>query len=125
MERFREEESRERLAAFVVKEEFLFAGYGDAVASRGLEGPLLDGGEDGLINAMAKAALHGELSDVAFGVDNDVYDDVATCAGGELGEIGRGNRVDKEGCNLDVALAEGVIARAVVRGERGCWRRDR
>jgi hypothetical protein len=41
------------LAAFVVEEEFLFAGDGLAVAGGGGEVPLLDGGDDGLVDGGA------------------------------------------------------------------------
>jgi len=112
------------LTAFVVEEKFLLAGYGDSVAGGRLEGPPLDGGQDGFVDAVAQAPLHSELSDVAFRVDDDIYDDITTRAGGQLREIGRWDWVYEERGNLDITLAERVVAGAVVRGERGCGRGD-
>ncbi len=70
--------------------EFLFAGYGLAVSGGGVEGPLLDGGDDGFVDAVAQAAGHFDVGDFSCGVDDDVEDDVAFGAAGEGGEIGFG-----------------------------------
>ena len=67
--------------------EFLFAGYGLAVSGGGVEGPLLDGCDDGFVDAVAEAAGHLDVGDLAGGVDDDVEDDVALGAAGEGGEV--------------------------------------
>ena len=67
--------------------EFLFAGYGLAVSGGGVEGPLLDRCDDGFIDAVAQAAGHLDVGDLARRVDNDVEDDIAFRASGESGEI--------------------------------------
>ena len=89
--------------------EFLFAGYGVAVFGGGVEGPLLDGGDDGFVDAVAEAAGHLDVGDLSGGVDDDVEDDVAFGAAGECGEIRVGaGEVAGEG-DVDVAGAEGVV----------------
>jgi len=90
-------------AFFVVEMELLFAGHGLAVPGCWVEGPLLDGGDNGFIDAMAKAAGHFDLRNFAGGVDYDIEDDVALGAAGKSGEIrlGRG-KVAGEG-DVDVA----------------------
>ena len=72
--------------------EFLLAGYGLAVAGGGVEGPLLDRGDDGFVDAVAEAAGHFDVGDFAGGVDYHIEDDVALGAAGKSGEIrlGRG-----------------------------------
>ncbi len=45
--------------------ELLLAGYGLAVAGGGFEGPLLDGGDDGFVDAVAQAACHFDVGDFA------------------------------------------------------------
>ena len=67
--------------------EFLFAGYGLAVACGGVEGPLLDGGDDGFVDAVTQAAGHFDVGDFSCGVDDDVEDDVAFGAAWESGEV--------------------------------------
>jgi hypothetical protein len=67
--------------------EFLFAGYGLTVAGGRVEGPLLDGGDDGFIDAVPEAAGHFDVGNFSCGVDDDVEDDVAFCAMGEGGEV--------------------------------------
>ena len=77
----------------------LFAGYGLAVLGGGVEGPLLDGGDDGFIDAVAKALGDLDVGDLAGGVDDDVEDDVAASAAGQRGEVGaRGRRSQAERC---------------------------
>jgi hypothetical protein len=70
-----------------VEAEFLFAGYGLAVAGGRVEGPLLDGGDDCFVDAVAEAAGHFDVGNLACGVDDDVEDDVAFGAMGEGGEV--------------------------------------
>ena len=88
--------------------EFLLAGYGLAVAGGRVEGPLLDSGDDGFVDAVAEAAGHFDVGDFAGGVDDDVEDDIAFGAAREDGEIwfwcGKvaGER------DVDVAFTEGV-----------------
>jgi hypothetical protein len=48
-----------------VEAEFLFAGYGLAVSGGRVESPLLDGGDDGLVDAVTKAARHFDVGDLA------------------------------------------------------------
>jgi len=72
-----------KLASFVVEAKFLFTGYGLAVARGGVEGPLLDGGDDGFVDAVAEAAGDLEVGDFAGGVDDDIDDDVAVGAVGQ------------------------------------------
>ena len=67
--------------------ELLFAGYGLAVSGSGVEGPLLDGGDDGFVYAVAQTACHFDVGDFSCGVDDDVEDDVALSAAREGGEI--------------------------------------
>ena len=95
--------------------EFLFAGYGLAVSGSGAEGPLLDGCDDDLVDAVAEAAGHLDVGDFSGGVDDDVEDDVALGAAGKDGEIGlwRGEVAGKR--DVDVAFSEGVRARGGVR----------
>jgi hypothetical protein len=75
-----------------------------------VEGPLLNGDDDGLVDAVAETAGHLDVGDLAGGVDDDVEDDVAFRAVREGGEVGfwRGE-VAGEG-DVDVAGAEGVGA---------------
>jgi len=70
-----------------VEAEFLFAGYRLAVSGGGVEGPLLDGGDDGFVDAVAEAAGHFDIGNFACGVDDDVEDDVAFGAAREGGEV--------------------------------------
>ena len=67
--------------------EFLLAGYGLAVAGGGVEGPLLDRGDDGFVDAVAEAASHFDVGDFSCGVDDDVEDDISLGAAWEGGEI--------------------------------------
>jgi len=60
-----------------VEVQFLLAGYGLAISGGGMEDPLLDGRDDGLVDAVAEAAGHFDVGDLACGVDDDVEDDVA------------------------------------------------
>ena len=97
--------------------EFLFAGYGLAVSGGGVEGPLLDCGDDGFVDAVTETAGHFDVGDFACGVDDDVEDDVTLRAMGKSGEIGLGRgKVAGEG-DVDVAGAEGVGASGGV----GVW----
>ena len=57
--------------------EFLFAGYGLSVASGGVKGPLLNGCNDGFVDAVTEAAGHLDVGDFAGGVDDDVEDNIA------------------------------------------------
>jgi hypothetical protein len=61
----------------------LLAGYRLAVFGCGMEGPLLDGCDDVLVDAVAEAAGHLDVSNLAGRVDNNVENDVAFCASGE------------------------------------------
>jgi hypothetical protein len=70
-----------------VEAEFLFAGYGLAVAGGGFKRPLLDCSDDGFVDAVAEAAGHFDVGDLAGGVDDDVENDVAFGAMGEGGEV--------------------------------------
>ena len=71
------------LRFFVVEVELLLAGYRLAVFGCGMEGPLLDSCDDVLVDAVAQAAGHFYVGDLAGRVDNDVQDDIALCASGE------------------------------------------
>jgi hypothetical protein len=102
-----------------VEAEFLFAGYGLAVAGGGFEGPLLNGGDDGFVDAVAKAAGHFDVGDFAGGVDDDVEDDVAFGAVGEGGEVRLGWREIADESDVDVAGAEGIGAGGGVRIRAG------
>ena len=68
--------------------EFLFAGYGLAVAGGGFERPLLDCSDDGFVDAVAEAAGHFDVCDFSRGVDDDVEDDIAFGAAGKDGQVG-------------------------------------
>ena len=105
--------------------EFLFAGYGLAVTSGGVEGPLLDGCDDGFVDAVAQAAGHLDVGDLACRVDDYVEDDVALGAVRKNGEVRlRGGKVSGER-DVDVAFAEGVCTgggvRVGLRRESWCW----
>ena len=65
----------------------LLAGYRLAVFGCGMEGPLVDGCDDVLVDAVTQAAGHLDVGDLACGVDDDVEDDVAFCAAGEGREV--------------------------------------
>ena len=67
--------------------EFLLAGYGLSVAGGGFEGPLLDDGDDGFVDAVSETAGHFDVGNFACGVDDDVEDDVAFGAAREGGEV--------------------------------------
>lgn len=88
--------------------ELLLAGYGLAVFGGGVEDPLLDGCDDGLVDAVAEASGHFDVGDFACGVDDDIEDDVAPGAVRKHGEVrfGRGEIIGP--CDVDVAGAEGV-----------------
>ena len=90
--------------------EFLLAGYGLAVAGGRVEGPLLDSGDDGFVDAVAEAAGHFDVGDFAGSVDDDIEDDVALCAVGERREIRLGPGEITDESDVDVAGAEGVGA---------------
>ena len=64
---------------------FLFAGYGLTVSGRWVEGPLLDRCDDGFVDAIAQAAGHLYVGDLAGGIDDDVEDDIAFGAVGQGG----------------------------------------
>jgi hypothetical protein len=98
-----------------VEVEFLLAGYGLAISGGGVEGPLLDRGDDGFVDAVAQAAGHLDVGDLAAGVDDDVEDDVAFGAAGESGEVRlwRGEVAGES--DVDVAGAEGVRSGGGVR----------
>jgi len=70
-----------------VEVKLLFAGYGLAVSGGWVEGPLLDGCDDGLVDAVAEATGHFDVGDFACRVDDDVEDNVAFSAAREDGEI--------------------------------------
>ncbi len=72
-------------AFFVVETEFLFAGYGLAVSGGGFEGPLLDGCDDGFVDAVAEAAGHFDIGDLSCCVDDDIENDVSLSAAWERG----------------------------------------
>ena len=90
--------------------EFLFAGYGLAVTGGRVEGPLLDRGDDGFIDAVAQAAGHFNVGNLARRVDDDVEDDVAFGAAGKGGEVRLWCRKVAGERDVDVAGAEGVSA---------------
>jgi len=98
-----------------VEVEFLFAGYGLTVPGGGVEGPLLDSCNDGFVDAVAQAAGHLDVGDLACGVDDDVENDVTFGATGEGREVRlRRGKVAGEG-DVDVAGTEGVRASGGVR----------
>lgn len=86
--------------------EFLLAGYGLAVFGGGMEGPLLNGGDDVFIDAVAETAGHFYVGDLACGVDDDVEDDVAFGAMWERGEIRFRRREVTYQSDVDVSGAE-------------------
>ena len=91
-----------------MKVKFLLAGYGLAVASGRMEGPLLDGGDDCFVDAVAEAAGHLDVGYFSCCIDDDVEDDVAFGAAWKRGEIRLWNgKVADEG-DVNVAFAEGV-----------------
>jgi len=93
-----------------VEVKLLFAGYGLAISGGGMEGPLLDGGDDSFVDAVAQAAGHLDVGDLACRVDDDVEDDVALGAVRKNGEVRlRGGKVGGER-DVDVAFAQGVRA---------------
>ena len=75
------------LRFFVVEVKLLLAGYRLAVFGCGMEGPLLHGCDDVLVDAVAEAAGHLDVGNLAGRVDHDVEDDVAFCAAGEGREV--------------------------------------
>jgi len=98
-----------------VEVKLLFAGYGLTVFGGGMEGPLLNGCDDGFVDAMAEAAGHLDIGDLAGGVDDDIEDDISLGASGKGGEIGFWRRkVAGEG-DVDVAFTERVRAGGGVR----------
>jgi len=94
---------------------FLFAGYGLAVACGRVEGPLLDSGDDGFVDAVTEAAGHLDVGDFAGCVDDDVEDDVTSSAVGKDGEVGLGAGKVAGSRDIDVTGAEGVCASGGVR----------
>ena len=86
----------------------LFAGHGLAVSGGGFEGPLLNGCDDGFIDAVAKAAGHFDVGDFACCVDDDVENNVALRAAGKDRKIRLGRWEVAGTCNVDVAGAERV-----------------
>ena len=98
----------------------LLAGYGLAVFGGGMEGPLLNGCDDGFVDAMAEAAGHLDIGDLAGGVDDDIEDDIALCAAWEGGEVRFGRREVADESDVDVAGAEGICSCGRV-GLRGGW----
>jgi hypothetical protein len=71
------------LRFFVVEVKLLLAGYRLAVFGCGMEGPLLYGCDDVLVDSVAEAAGHLDVGNFAGRVDNDVEDDIAFCASGK------------------------------------------
>ena len=67
--------------------QLLLAGYGLAVFGGRMEGPLLDRCYYVLVDAVAQAACHLDVCNLAGGVDNDIEDDIAFGAAGERGEV--------------------------------------
>ena len=65
----------------------LLAGYGLAIFCCGMEGPLLDCCDDVLVDAVAQAAGHLDIGNLARRVDNDVENDIAFCACREGREV--------------------------------------
>ena len=91
-----------------MKVEFLLAGDGLAVSGGGVKSPLLDGGDDCLVDAVAKAAGYFDVGDFSCRVDDDIEDDVALCAAGKDGEI-RLRRWEEAGSgDVDVAGSERI-----------------
>ena len=95
--------------------EFLFAGYRLAVSGGGVEGPLLDRCDDGFIDAVAQAAGHLDVGDLARRVDDDVEDDIAFGAAREGGEVRLWSGKVAGECDVDVAGTQGVRAGCGVR----------
>jgi len=91
-----------------VEVEFLFAGYGLAVTSGRVEGPLLNRGDDSFVDAVTEPAGHFDVGNLARRIDNDVEDDVAFSAAGEGGEVGLWRREVPGESDVDVAGSEGV-----------------
>jgi hypothetical protein len=48
-----------------------------------MEGPLLNRCDDVFVDAVAKAAGHFDIGNLAGRIDNDVQDHIAFCASGE------------------------------------------
>ena len=66
---------------------FLLAGYGLAVSGGRMEDPLLNGCDDGFVDAVAKAAGHFDVGDFSRCVDNDVENDIPFGAVRKGGEV--------------------------------------
>ena len=88
----------------------MFAGYGLTVFGGGMEGPLLNGCDDGFVDAMAEAAGHLDVGDLTSGVDDDIEDDISLSASGKSGEVRLWRWKVAGECDVDVALTEGVRA---------------
>ena len=86
----------------------LFAGYGLAISGGGMEDPLLNGCDDGFVDAVAEAAGHFDVGDFACRVDDDVEDDVAFGAARKNGEVRLGSGEEAGAGDVDVAFAERV-----------------
>ena len=99
--------------------EFLLTGYGLAVPSGRMEGPLLNSCNDGFVDAMAKAASHFDVGDFTCCVDDDVENDVALGTARELGNIRLGCGEVASPCDVDVAGAERVRSFGGVRVRSG------
>lgn len=70
--------------------EFLFTGYWLAISCGGVKSPLLNSGDNGFVNAMAKAAGHFDIGDLAGDVDDYVENHISFCAAWKNGEVGFG-----------------------------------
>ena len=95
---------------FVVEVKLLFAGYGLAVAGGGVEGPLLNGGDDGFVDAVAETAGHFDVGDFAGCVDDDVENDITLRAVRKSGQIGLGRGEVTGKGDVDISFAERVGA---------------
>ncbi len=104
-----------------MEQQFLFARDWLAVPGGGVECPLPDCGDYAFVDTVTDAALHGELSDFSIFIDDDVEDDIAFGAVGQLGEIGSGGGKDSEEGDADVAGTQGVVAGGAI-GGAGCGR---
>src|SRR5205823_11728923 len=84
-------------------------GNGHAVVGGGMEAPVVQRGNDALLNTVAQPLQNLHSGDVALGIDGDLNHNIALQAGGELG-IGNGRVGEDVGqCGTDLAAGTGAL----------------